>query len=452
MRGFMDLLTIKTAFPTVEKILGESGSTYYLMPIPKLPLIRLAVVNKRGTRQDPAGLEGLTYLTSKMLLKGTKKKGPRELEFEMDYYGFHFSAPVHHDYSSIKAGGLSRHFQKLIQLTREILLYPVFPEEEFQKTKEKIIFSIKRTLDHPSHLAAMAFMAELFGYREYGMPDTGPLPSVERLQLQDVMHFFPEYAQTEKAFFLIGDFSPAEADLFITLGESISARTFPVVRNPVSGLGNSKKVVVVDKPDSSQVQIQLGLLTIPHSHPDYYPLRLGTIILGGDFSSRLMQEIRVKKGYSYGAYAHLFSISPQLSIFNVSTHTRPENIANTYRIILEEIDRMKKTRVRPAELIKHKNYIIGQYPLSIERMNDLMRILITAEKLEIPLDNIRNFPEIMADISAKQIQEAFVNHFPAEQFTLVLLGPAPAILKQLPDGLKDLAVVRSGRDIVDFHL
>lgn len=445
----LKLLKIKTRIPEFTLFPSKNGSKFYYMPLHTLPLVDGNILIKHPPVLDPPHLPGITSLTMSMIKKGTHSRTVEQLDFEIESLGIQIQSQVQADRILINFDAVADYLQNSIELLNDMLLHSTFPEEEFNKLKEKRIHSLRRRLDNSSKLASHALMYELFNGNDYGFPISGTINSLQKISLDDIKnHFYSRIVTLPRVFFLVGDISEKRFKKVMSeLDYSPEQVSESVHKTPVHQ--NQKKVIIIDKPDATQIQIRIGFHTISHQHPDYYPLSMGTIVLGGSFSSRLMQEIRVRKGYSYGAYAQLNPINKDHSIFTVSTFTRPENVQEVLSIIFTEIQKIKQDLIPEEELIMGKNYVSGQYPLSFEQYHDLANKLLKIELFGYTKEEIESFPEILAKVTANQVQDAFQHVFPNDDFTVILVGPAREILNNLSEKDREIAKVKTGWDLIN---
>ncbi len=444
------ILKIKTKLPDF-KLIEKSHFKAYHMPIHTLPLFDAAVLYKAGGDSDTLELAGVTSLMVGMLKKGTINRTVHQIDFELESLGLDLHIQTQSNHIFIQLDGLNECFHKGMEILSDVLKHPSFPEEEFDKLKEKKIFLIKRRLDDPTFLAFKAHMQELFNLKEFGFPVAGTIESLKRIQLQHIKERYEALIQSiPPNIFFVGALEEDEVRRtesflkFETLSNDVSLEFSAPHKHE-----NHFKIIVVHKPDSSQVQIRAGVHVIPHHHNDFHKLLLGASVLGGNFSSRLMQEIRVKRGFSYGAYSNVQALDHHHSVFTFQTYTRPENLQDVLDIFFNELQRLKTERIPDDELTMTKNYISGQYPLSFEQVQDLTSKLLKIELFHFTVDEIENFPLKLLDIQPEQIRDAFIKHIPDDAFTIVLVGNRDDILKHLKKEWKSAAIVKEGMDIIN---
>ncbi|GAB4169209.1 MAG: pitrilysin family protein [Calditrichia bacterium] len=449
----MELLQIKTTLPNFELEELNNGCKLYTMNCKTLPLIEGAVNVYLGGSSDPISQAGRTAFMAAMLKKGTGSRTMEQIDRELDYYGYHLSGNTLSQRIMFSFGGLATYLNNITEIQRDIFTDPIFPEEEMAPMLDKRIASLKRRLDDPSRLASGALMQFLFSHKYYGFPVSGTLTSLSKLKRNDIISSYKQdFLSAPKSFFLVGDFSKDQLKYFKGQLSVLAEKSKPIKKEHTPVFKNQKRIIIVDKPDASQIQIRAAIHSIPHHHEDFYPLMLGTMVLGGNFSSRLMQIIRVEKGYSYGAYTGLTSLSANHSIFTFSTFTRVENIQDVIQIFMDEKNRLASEPVDEAELIMNKNYFSGQYPLSFEQYHDLLDKLIKIDALKFTQQEIEQYPEQIRSISGDRILSCWGKHMTTDDFTFVLVGPADDIKQHLSDENRAISTVIPAIRIIDPEL
>ena len=443
-------LDIKIEMPKYKLYTLSNGITVYLMPTREMPLTNLLFLYQHGSLNDPRDLYGLAHSTSSMLTKGTSSKSSLDIDFYSDHLGMIFNTYTYNQYLGVEAEVLNEYLMEAWDLVFDVLTNSTFPESELTKHKKRKIDAVKKMEEDPGQLVTncllqLMFNREYIGRATFGTPET--ISKIERKHIVEYYnnHFYPAAA----SLFMVGNFSEKdinkiETDLSLMQNEkSFNEHSIPE-------FDNSFKLWIVDKPDSTQVQVKIGWHTIPHNHPDFYPLLMGSIILGGGFSSRLMQEIRVKQGLSYGAYSQLQPINQKSSIFIINSFTRPKNITKLITSFQNEISKLHNAEVTQEELSTNRNYISGQYPLSFETNSDLLSKLTKLKTLGYKREQIENLPQFLKNTNPNQIQQALTQYIQWSNASISIVGAAKEIKKILPEELSKLAVVKSVDEIINM--
>jgi zinc protease len=191
-----------------------------------------------------------------------------------------------------------------------------------------------------------------------------------------------------------------------------------------------RSVVVVDKPDVTQVQVRIASGGFARKTPDYFPGIVASALLGGGFTSRLMEAIRVNRGLSYGVRTR-FLTSGVGGIFLVSTFTKVETAAEIVDVALEETARFCEEGPREEELDRTRSYLCGLFPLSLETHDQLAEKLADLALYDLPDDEVTAFRERVRAVGAAAAREVARRYFPLRDRVVVAVGPAKAIARGL---------------------
>jgi zinc protease len=192
----------------------------------------------------------------------------------------------------------------------------------------------------------------------------------------------------------------------------------------------TRRLIVVDKPDSVQTEIRVGQLAIPRKHPDYLAWDLTVKILGGEGANRLHRVLRSERGLTYGAEANSQAMK-QAGDFVAETNTRTETTGEALRLTVEEFAKLQRQRVFERELADAQAYLAGSFPLTIETPNEIATIVLNALFYELPLEEISTFRERVLAITPDDIQRVARQYIRPDRLSIVLVGNAQGFISQL---------------------
>jgi zinc protease len=188
--------------------------------------------------------------------------------------------------------------------------------------------------------------------------------------------------------------------------------------------------VVVDKPDVTQTQVRIASAGFPRRSPDYYPGVVASALLGGGFTSRLVEAIRVNRGLSYGVRSR-FVTSGSGGIFFVSTFTKVETTAEIVQVTLDETARFCDEGPRPDELERTRSYLCGLFPLTLETHDQLAEKLADLALHDLPDEEVSGFRQRVRAVSAEDARDVGRRYFPLERRVVIAVGPAKRIARAL---------------------
>ncbi|MFM7131885.1 MAG: M16 family metallopeptidase, partial [bacterium] len=318
------------------------------------PLVHLEMVMEGGTIDDPAGKDGVGQLTGMLIDKGTKTKTNRELTEAFELLGSTPGVSVGPDQAGISLTLLPRNIKPALDLVNEMLTEPRFEQAEFDRQKTQMIAALKRGPDSPGYLAARAYSKLIYGNQSrFGHPADGTLESISELTLDDTRRFFDFLTNPARTkIFIVGDMTMSEAANLAhsTLGEWQTKAAVAEAKSDRPAETTSAEpgvVYLVDETGAVQSVIRVGRRW--NSRTDaatYLPGQVGNYTLGGDFLSRLNQNLRERNGYSYGA-GSAFAYIRGGERCAVSTSVRADVTGAALREIFNELDGVAKTGKQP---------------------------------------------------------------------------------------------------------
>lgn len=414
--------------PPYKKVKLKNGMTVLLMENKEVPIVSFSFIIRAGSVADPQGKEGVSSLAAALLRKGTRTRTADQVSAELDFIGGQFAASATFDYTAGSAEFMKKDITKGLELTSDILLGPAFPEEEVKKMLAQRIDGIKAAKDQAQAVIGQYFSAYLYGDHPYARPTGGDERSLAAITRDDVQKFYQNfYTPSNTIMAVAGDFNTAEmeralADRF----GAWTAKPSPSISVPDPVAFQGKKLLLVDKPDSTQTFFQIGNLGIARTNPDRVYIDLVNTLFGGRFTSMLNSELRIKTGLTYGARSS-FNERRARGPFAISTYTRNETTERAIDMALDILRRLHEKGITEAELKSAKNYIKGQFPPDIETSNQLAALISELEFFGL---DEREVNEYYARIDAMTLDDArrvIRQYFPLDNLVFVLVGKAEQI-------------------------
>ena len=395
---------------------------------PELPLVTLQLLIKAGTLQEPPEKAGLANLTAQLLLSGTKTRSATQIAQELDFLGAKLSATGGDDYATLSLTVLKKDLAPGLNLFQDVLLNPVFAPAEVQRKVTQLKAALKSDEDEPGVVAGRTFAKDLFGPFPYGRPVRGTQEGLTAIKPKDLAEFHQRYYRPNNAILsVVGDLSLEEARQWVArlLGPwapaPVPAPKFP----PIPEL-NEGRLVVVNK-DISQANIILGNLGLARGNPDFYAVQVMNYILGGGgFASRLMDNIREKRGLAYSVGSS-FSSGLEPGSFAVTLETKNASAGEAVTQVLSEIQRIRTEMVKPTELSDAKSYLIGSFPRKMDSMARRAGLLGYVEFYGLGLDYPWRYPELIKDLTPADIQKVAQKYLQPEKYLLVVVGKKSAM-------------------------
>jgi zinc protease len=408
--------------PEVHRSQWENGLIFLTSEQRHLPMIYLRLLVPGGSRRDPQGKEGLAYLAASLLASGTQAHTALEINQALDFMGASLVSDCDEDFSTLSLKVLKKDLNQGIRWFSDVLLRPSFPQEEVVKKKNEIQAAIQSEKDEPGQVAQRAFLEVLFGNTPYGTPPQGKETSIPGISREDVVSYYRTFYRPNNAILVaVGDFDTEQLQNFLkkSLEQWASA---PLPEESFrADFPTSRKVVLRDM-DITQANIVLGMKGIQRSNPDYYPLSVMNYILGGGgFASRLMEEIRTKRGLAYSVYsavdARKFSGSLEIAL-----ETKNESAGEAIDLALQEVRKIREAPVSPNELEGAKQYLTGSYPLRLDSNIKLATFLSMVEFYGLGLEYMRQYPFIINQVTPQDVLRVASRYLDPDNYVLVVVA------------------------------
>lgn len=413
------------ASPKIEpkRVVLKNGITMLFVETHALPMVNISVAIKAGAIYDPQDNPGVANLTAMLLDEGTKNRTSKQIAEEIDFIGGKLSASGGEDFSSASLVVLKKDLKTGMDLLSDILLNPAFPEEELERKKKETIASIISEKDDPGAVVSKAFYKAVFPGHPYGIPVEGEEESVGRITRDDIVRFYQQYYKPNNAIVaVVGDLGYKEAvalieEYFRQWGKS--RITLPDV--PAVTKVTKKGSILIDR-NITQANIVLGHTGISRDNPDYYAVNVMNYILGGGgFQSRLVKEIRDKKGLAYSVYSR-FDVNKYPGAFSVEIQTKNESALEALEGIKAELKKIRDEKVSDEELKDAKSYITGSFPLKFDTNAKISNFLVQIEFYNLGLDYLNEYVKKIEGITKDDIMRVAKKYIDTENYIMVAVG------------------------------
>ncbi len=388
-----------------------------------LPIVMLTLLIKVGQINEPEEKAGLAHLTAELLTEGTKHRKSVEISEEIEFIGASLGASAERDYTTISLSVLKKDILKGFELFSDILLNPVFPQDEIERNRELIKGFLRQQEEDPSFLAGRAFKQEVFGEHPYGRLIEGYFETIDRIKKKDVSGFHAAYFLPNNSILsVVGDLTAEELGMLIEKYLSDWRRAdIPFRRLNGVSERREKRLVTIDK-DLTQANIILGNLGISRDNPDYYAVLVMNYILGGGgFTSRLMQSIREEKGLAYDVHS-FFSSYKQGGMFQVGVQTKNESANTVIHELLKQINRIREEKVTDQELSDAKSYLTGSFPRMLDTNRKIADFLALVEFYDLGLDYVEKYPQYINAITKDDVLRVARKYLDIEKYVLVVVA------------------------------
>lgn len=408
---------------TIEHWTAGSGAKIYFVENHDLPILDVQVDFSAGSAYDPPGKAGLAGLVAGMLEAGAGDLNEETIAARVVDLGARLGTNTDADRASITLRTLAYPKERDAALaTLQLLLTkPTFPEAVLQREKSRAIAAIRDADTRPDVIADKRFISAIYPNHPYGIVATAE--SLAPVNRADLIKFHADHYSAKRAVVsIIGDVSHADAEriakmLTEGLPPGLAETPLPQVTLPATAA-----TVKVEHP-AAQAHIQMGLPAVRRGDPDYFPLLVGNYSLGGGgFVSRLMKEVREKRGYAYSVHSY-FAPRRQDGPFEIGLQTKREQAGEALKVAREVLDEFLKTGPTEQELVAAKKNLIDGLGLRIDSNAKLLAYLSVIGFYDLPLNYLADFSNNVNAVTAEQVRLAFARHvLPEHLVTVVVAG------------------------------
>jgi len=430
--AFVTLVVIINQFaaaaPKIEHWVTDAGLRVYYVNVPELPILDARLTFAAGSAYDgdKAGLSGM--LTS-MFDKGAAGLNADQIAEAFESVGANFSSGAARDMAWISLRTLTMEEQMTSALStwQKVIEKPDFPDADFERLKKQAMVGLQAEKQSPSSIANKAFYKNLYGDHPYASPQNGTEESIGALSTKDLKAFFKQYYVNKNGqLALVGAIDKKQATdianeiskalLSGEKGEGKKAAAIPEVK-PLT----EAKTIHIPFP-SSQAHVMMGQPGDKRGDKDYFPLYLGNHGLGGSgFTSRLVKEVRVKRGLSYSVYSYFIPMQEN-GPFMVGLQTKLSQTDEAIKVVREELEKFQKEGPSEEDLKASKLNIVGGFPLRTASNDDIIGYIAMIGFYGLPLDYLNTFTDTVEKVSREQVVDAFKRRVHLDKMLTVIVG------------------------------
>ncbi|MEO2064403.1 MAG: pitrilysin family protein [Christiangramia sp.] len=424
--------------PSGMKVLGITNT--------EVPLVQFSLDIKGGQLLESKKTAGVAHMLAEMLTKGTATKTPAELEEAIEMLGASIDVVAQPEKISIYGNTLSRNYQQTMELVQELLLQPRWDEQEFELLKKQVLSQLQQQAADPNDIAENEFRKLIYGeqsilsYNELGTAET-----IENLKLQDVKDFYKiSFSPTVATYLAVGDIRQEEA---VKSLRNISANWAPVSvdfpKIPESQKPETSRVYFYDVPGAKQSVFMFGAPAMSAKSKDFYPAEVMNYRLGGGgFASRLTQELREGKGYTYGIRSRFLDRS-YTGPFVISSGVR-SNITYEAAELVKQILEDYPSTFSGEDLEVTKSFMVKSNARKFETLGAKLDMLSQISDYGYDYDYIKKQEGLVNNMSLLQIQELAEKYVNPDKMYFLIVGDAETQLDRLSElGLGDPILLNS---------
>lgn len=412
----------------------KNGLKVFVVENHKIPRVAFSLIldNEPVLEGDKAGY---VSIAGQLLRNGTTNRTKAHLDEEIDFIGASLSTSS----TGVFASSLTKHKEKLLELMTDVLFNPAFPAEELEKIKKQTISGIAASKDDPDAIASNVRTVLTYG-KDHPYGEITTEETVGNITLEDAKGYYNKYFKPNVAYLaIVGDINLKEAKTLVTKHFSKWEKgeiKQPEYKTPQAP--ESTYVALVDRPTSVQSVINVAYpLELEPGNPDVIKTRVLNQVLGGGFSSRLMQNLREDKAFTYGARSSLSS-DDLVGNFVASASVRNEVTDSAVYEFMHELKKIKNEQIEEYELKAAKASVIGSFARSLEQPSAIANFAINTARYNLPKDYYANYLKNVSATSLEDVKAMAEKYILPEHANIVVVGKG----SEIADGLKKFGPVK----------
>ena len=430
---------LRVKFPKPKTFTLKNGLTVYVLEDHRFPACRFSLSLRAGSLYEPK--PGVAEFTAAMLTEGTTTRSFLELAAETENIGAALNANAGAAYTIVSASGLSESSDILLALMHDALLHPAFPTDRLDRLKFQQTSQLAQRRTNPQALIADLSAKVYYGGTPYNKP-SATAEQISAITADDLKAFYTAYYRPNGA--LLGVTGDVDTKTLRGKLEMLFADWQPgaaeMAQLPAADFKPSEatKVYLIDRPGSAQTVLQFGNLAVQQSDPDYIPLVVANQILGGGSSGRLFQNIRERKGYTYGAYSAL-SASQWPGTWGASASVRTPVTQPAAAEFFAEFTRLQDEPVSASELARAKRSLIGSFARTLESPENVLSRTLDRIQNGLPADYWDTYPARVEAVTPAEVQRVARKYLGKGRIQLIAVGER----SQIEEGLKGFGPIEN---------
>ena len=415
----------------IEQLESFNGARAYLVQTKSLPMVDIEVSIDAGDRYDPAGKSGLADLVAGLMTYGARgDKGllsEAQIADEIADLGANIGFSVSGERATLRIRSLSRKDlrDRAVQLAAAMLSAPSYDANIVAREKQRTITSLLEAETKPEYVLERRFKSMVYG--NYPLAQSPSVKSVSAITPADLAQFHKRFYRSDRMIVsIVGDVDQAQAkEIVQNLLKKIpqAGPNIPTLaqlqRSPVEPLSQREVFIPFD---SQQAHIAMGMTAVTRNNPDYFPLLVGNYILGGGgFVSRLMSEVREKRGLAYSVFSY-FSPGKDAGIFQAGLQTKSDQGALALEVMSQTIANFIANGPTVSELLAAKANLVNGYPLRIDNNRKLLDNVSSIVWNDLPLNTMEIWTQQVEAVTLDQVTAAFHKYLAMDRMKIVVLG------------------------------
>ena len=393
----------------------------------ELPLADFVLVVRSGAETDAPDKLGTATLATSLLKEGTTSRSSLEIADQEAFLGVDLFANSGWDATTIQLHTPTAQLDSALALFADIALHPAFPANELERLRKNRLTSLLQVKDRGPEMANRAYAAVVYGSAAYGHPLTGDEASTNAIQQADIRNFYDTYVRPNNATLLVvGDVRPDDIERRArALFGGWQRGTVPPPHYGEPAPARATTIYLVDKPGAAQSSFRIGAVGVARTTADYFPITVMNTALGGSFTSRLNQNLRETKAYTYGASSG-FAMRRAPGPFIASAEVVAAKTDSALIEFMKELRAIRDT-VPKDELEKTKRYLQLQLPGRFETTGGIAGQLSQLVVYDVPLSFYNTYSQGIEAVTQADVERVARKYIDPDKLAIVIVGDRKSI-------------------------
>ncbi len=426
------LLASAHAILPIEKLDSFKGAQAYLVQTKVLPMVDIEISIDAGDRYDPGSKSGLATVAGQLMNYGAKSErgflNEAQIADEIADLGANLGVSVSGERAVMRIRTLSRKDlrDRAVLLASTMLSAPTYDAKILTREKQRMTTALLESETKPESVLDRRFRKSVYG--NYPLANSPTVQSIANIGALDLQQFHKQFYRGDRMIVsIVGDVSKAEAtEIVQSLLQRVPQSSGPGIaqlpefeRSPIEPLSQREITIPFD---SQQAHIAMGMTAVTRSNPDYFPLLVGNYVLGGGgFVSRLMSEVREKRGLAYSVFSY-FAPGKDAGIFQAGLQTKNDQAALALEVMSSTIAQFIADGPTLSELDAAKSNLVNGYSLRIDNNRKLLDNVSSIAWNDLPLDTMEVWTKQIEAVSLDQVKTAFQKYLAMDRMKIVVLG------------------------------
>jgi len=416
--------------PNVQRL--ANGLNVVTVQNRALPLVTASLVSRGGSAADPQGRAGAAALTAAVMTEGTRTRTAAQIDAEVEALGASLSSSAGWDGSRLGLTVQTANVDAALAIIADVARHPALSDEELGRQRAIAIDAVTVSMSDPGEIAGLVAARALYGNSAYGHPPSGTAASLRAITRADLEAAHrAAWTPGNTTLILSGDIDAARAR---ALAErhfgGWDAASVPAVEGVRTRPPPRTELIVIDMPGSGQAAVAVARDTIARGDPRFYGAMVANAVLGGGYSARLNQEIRIRRGLSYGSGSGIEARRGPGPFF-ASTQTRNDAAAQVLGLVLAEMRRLGAEPISVAELTARRASLTGDFGRNTETTAGTAGLIAGFVMRGLGPDELARYLPGVLSVSPAQAQATAAELLAPEGSTIVIVGEASQFLEAL---------------------